>query len=325
MAVRRLYVVLAALLVLVAVVTAGLLASRDHRAGRSSSPGTGSGAVSPFTGEEGRRGPVLAVKVDNVAAARPQTGLGRADIVYAEQVEGGQSRLMAIFSSHQPRTVGPVRSARQSDLELLRQFGHPALAYSGAQSRLLPLLRAAPVENVTPDNVPEAFFRGSGRPAPHNLFVRPGRALDSAPDASRARDIGFRFGQAPSGGHPTAQRSLRYPAARFSFTWSAGTHRWLVSMDGRSARTTDGGRLGAATVVIQSVTVRPSRFHDRSGNVSPFTETVGSGSATVLRGGRAFDAHWSRPDASGGTAFTTRDGSPLRFARGPVWVVFTPR
>jgi hypothetical protein len=81
---------------------------------------------------------VLAVKIDNIAYARPQTGLTHADIVYVLPVEGGLSRFLAVFSSGNPPVVGPVRSAREDDLKLLRQFGRPAFAYSGATARLLP-------------------------------------------------------------------------------------------------------------------------------------------------------------------------------------------
>ncbi|MDT3396882.1 DUF3048 domain-containing protein [Streptomyces sp. B1866] len=280
---------------------------------------------SPFTGEPAGRAPVLAVKVDNAAAARPPTGLDRADIVYAEQVEGGLSRLMAVYSAHLPPTAGPVRSARESDLELLRQFGRPALAYSGVQGRLQPAVDRAPLYPVTPGTAPRAYERSQDRAAPHNLYVRPAEALRAAPRASDAADIGFRFGAAPAGGRARTEQTVRYPAARFTFTWSGDGARWLVSMDGGPARTADGRRLAAATVVVQYVTVRPSRYHDRWGSVSPFTETVGSGRALVLRDGRAYDARWSRPGGGSGTAYRTPDGDRLPFARGPVWVVFAAR
>ena len=88
-------------------------------------------------------GRVLAVKIDNLAPARPQTGFTGADIVYVLPVEGGLSRFMAVFSSRFPSVIGPVRSAREDDLELLRQFGRPAFAYSGAQPQLLPVVERA--------------------------------------------------------------------------------------------------------------------------------------------------------------------------------------
>ncbi|MFF2202476.1 DUF3048 domain-containing protein [Streptomyces sp. NPDC058145] len=245
-------------------------------------------------------GSPLAVKIDNVSAARPQTGLGAADVVYAEQVEGGLSRLMAVYATRLPKSVGPVRSARESDLELLRQFHEPTLAYSGAQRKLLPLI---------------------GRAAPHNLYVRPARLLPSAPGRT-VLTTGFRYGPAPFGGSPAAARTVRYPAARFTFTWSEGRGGWLIAMDGTPATTTDGGRPAPPTVVVQYVRIRSSKYHDVLGNHTPYTETTGSGRAEVLRDGRSFDARWSRPAAADGTEFTTADGGPMNFADGQVWVVF---
>nr|WP_259408230.1 DUF3048 domain-containing protein [Streptomyces akebiae] len=266
-------------------------------------------------------GPVLAVKIDNASAARPQTGLDAADIVYAEQVEGGLSRLMAVYATRFPEAVGPVRSARESDLELLRQFDEPTLAFSGAQGKLLPLIDGAPLQAKTPEDAGDAYFRGDEKPAPHNLYLRPGELMGSAPGAD-ALTTGFRYGPAPSGGTPEDSRTVRYPAARFTFTWSDDSRRWEVSMDGRPTITTDDVRVAPATVVVQYVTVRESRFRDFLGNNTPYTETVGSGRAEVLRDGRVFEADWARKTATDGTAFTTTDGEPMNFAEGQVWVVY---
>ena len=81
-----------------------------------------------------------------------------------------------------------------------------------------------------------------------------------------------------------------------------------------------GGRLSPATVVIQHTPVRTSRFLEY-GKPPPYAESVGSGPALVLRDGKAWTAHWSRPDADGGTTFTTASGQPMTFARGQVWIV----
>ncbi|WP_394813797.1 DUF3048 domain-containing protein [Streptomyces litchfieldiae] len=276
--------------------------------------------VSPFTGRQVTEdGPVLAVKIDNAPQARPHTGLDAADIVYVEPVEAGLSRLVAVYSTQLPELVGPVRSARESDLELLRQFDEPALAYSGVQSRLQPLIDDAELFPEPPEAAPDAYRRDESRAAPHNLYVRPETLLDAAPEASRADDIGFTFGPAPeSGGEPTADYNVTYPSAAFSFSWSPDQERWAVAMDGAP---TD---LGAPTVVVQKVTVRQSEYHDSRGNFTPYTETVGSGEAVVLRDGQAFPAEWERDHEREGTEFTTPDGEPMNFAPGPVWVVFEP-
>src|SRR5690349_15484139 len=275
---------------------------------------------SPFTGEPvPSLGPVLAVKIDNLAPGRPQTGLTGADLVYVIPVEGGLSRLLAVFSSHVPPVIGPVRSAREDDLELLRQFGRPAFAYSGAQPQLLPVVARARIVDLYDGRV-RGYFRDPGRAAPHNLYARSSQLLAQAPGASQARDIGFRFGPAPPGGRPVTSFRVSYPAASFTFRWPAGAGRWLVEMDGKPARAAAGGQLAAPAVVIQYTKVRTSRFLE-AGTRPPYAQSTGTGTAVVLRGGRAYDVRWSRPDADGGTAFTTASGQPMTFARGPVWVV----
>ncbi|MEU4464646.1 DUF3048 domain-containing protein [Streptomyces sp. NPDC024017] len=313
-----------------AATTAALLAATVTAAlaaGCTSGGGPGDdGRGAPKKSEQGASpsatGPsALVVKIDNAASARPHTGVDAADVVYAEQVEGGLSRLMAVYATRLPKTIGPVRSARESDLELLRQFGRPTLAFSGAQKKLLPLIDEAPLRAETPENAADAYFRGSGRPAPHNLYLRPERIVPEAPGQA-ALTTGFRYGPAPEGGTATASRTVRYPAARFTFTWSDSRDRWLIGMDGTPATTADGERMAAETVVVQYVKVRESAFQDFLGNNTPYTETVGSGKATVLRDGRAWDVNWTRDDAADGTTFTTGDGTPVNFAKGRVWVVF---
>lgn len=287
-------------------------------------PASSAALTSPFTGEPiAALGPVLAVKIDNLAPARPQTGLTTADIVYVLPVEGGLSRFLAIFSSRFPPVIGPVRSAREDDLELLRQFGRPAFAYSGAQPQLLPVVEKARTADLYAGRA-GGYFRDPRRVAPHNLYAHTRQLLAEAPGASRAHDIGFRFGPAPAGGRATASFSVSYPAAAVSFRWSGKDGRWLVWLDGMPARAAEGGPLSAATVVIQYTAVRTSRFLE-AGTRPPYAESTGAGTGVVLRGGQAYVIRWSRPGADGGTTFTTMSGQVMTFARGPFWVVLAAR
>ena len=328
---RRRIAIAAAAAVAVAGLAIGLLTAfsggqaAPRQAAPSPSPSQTGPLTSPFTGEPVTSlGRVLAVKIDNIVYARPQTGLSEADIIYVLPVEGGLSRLLAIYSSHIPPVVGPVRSAREDDIALLRQFGRPAFAYSGATPVLLPFIHQhARIVDLYAGRV-GGYYRDYSRIAPYNLYARTRRLLAEAPQASRARGIGFRFGPPPAGGRPARSESVRYPAASFTFTWSPGSRRWLISMDGTPARATGTGRLSAATVVIQHTTIRTSRFKEY-GSRPPYAVSTGNGAATVLRDGKAYQAHWSRKDANGGTTFTTPSGQPMTFARGPVWIVLAPR
>jgi hypothetical protein len=292
--------------------------------GSSAPPAAAPGPLlSPFTGEPVQAlGPVLAVKIDNIKVARPSTGLKSADIVYSLPVEGGLSRLLAVFSSHFPPVIGPVRSAREDDLELLRQFGRPAFAYSGATPHLLPFIHRAPIVDLYAGlpSVASSYFRDPRRVAPHNLYGRTAMLLSDASGASKASDIGFRFGPLPAGGHSVPSYSVSYPAASFTFRWSAPDGRWLVWMDGAPALATEGGQLGGATVIIQYTQITTSRFLE-AGSRPPYAVSTGSGSAVVLRNGQEFTVHWSRPSADGGTTFTLPDGQRMLFAPGQVWVV----
>lgn len=273
-------------------------------------------ATAPLTG------PALAVKIDNVPTARPQTGLGSAEVVYVEPVEGGLTRLVAVYTGAPPAIVGPVRSARRTDVELLAQYGTPVLAYSGAAPELLPTLHTANLVNAAPAQAGSAYFRDNKRSAPHNLFVRTSRLPDGARPPAVAP---LRFGPAPVAGAPVTTYRVAYRAATFAFTWSAGDARWLVSMNGTPVRSTDTGRVLAATVIWQQVPVTASEpGEDARAGGSPVAHTVGSGQAIVLRDGQSFTTTWSRPAAQSPTTFHTAAGQELPLAPGPVWVLLTP-
>lgn len=267
-------------------------------------------------------GPVLAVKIDNVPAARPQTGLGSADVVYVEPVEGGLTRLVAIFAGDLPEEVGPVRSARRTDLDLLAQYGAPVLAYSGAAPELLPELRSADLVNAAPDDAASAYHRSRNRRAPHNLYVTPAELPDGATAPAEAPLL---FGAAPAGGVPTTTHDVAFSAARFTFTWSAPDGRWHIAMNSEPATSTESGPLTAATVVVQRVVVTQGEAGEDAGrSASPVAQTVGSGQSDVLRDGRLFAGTWSRPSADAPTRYRTDGGADLPLASGPVWVLLLP-
>jgi len=293
--------------VLIAALGSGCTISDGTTDGQSST----APSLSVLTGEAGAAGRVLAVKIDNVSAARPQTGLNDADLVYGIEVEGGLSRLMAVFDSdHLPASVGPVRSARETDLQLLAEYDHPALAFSGAQSQLLPVLEnSSEIDAVTGTS---AFYRVSDRAAPHNEYLHTKGLADNA---GVAKDIGLTFSATvPAGGTPKTTTSASMPAAKFGFTWDGSQYK--VAMDGSSSPWT------AANVIIQHVQVKQSQYHSRTGYV-PYSQTVGQGSATILRNGRSYAVQWDRPTETDGTAYTL-DGKPLPLNPGRTWIILEP-
>ena len=279
----------------------------------------------------GGNGPILAVKIDDTPSAHPQINLDKADVVYIEQVEGGLSRIAAIFSNPKilPDLVGPVRSARLSDLDILSQYGRVGFAFSGAQRLFYPKIDAANLVNLSADHEPASIYsRDLTRQEPTNLILHPRSLLTKAIDVEKKvlalpKDPGWKFGAAPAGGEAVVSASFKWPASKYSATWSASENRWLLSYDGAPDLGADGRQLGSPTLIIQKVSITPSIYHDKVGGVTPFSQTVGSGTAYLLRDGRAIPIFWNRSTAETPTTWTLKDGKSANFATGQIWIALT--
>ena len=134
-----------------------------------------------ISGRVGVDGPIMAVKLDDTSSARPQIGLEDADVVYIEQVEGGLTRLAAIFSSEIPTNIGPIRSARISDIDILSQYGKVIFAYSGAQRAMLTVIANSNLWDYGAQRQsPTIYTRDANRPAPYDMVLRGDLLLEKA-------------------------------------------------------------------------------------------------------------------------------------------------
>ncbi len=281
-----------------------------------------------LSGREGTNGPVLVVKIDDTNSARPQIALEDADVVYIEQVEGGLTRLAAVFSSVIPTRVGPVRSARISDIDIVRQYGHVAFAYSGAQKKLLPVISAAYLQNLGAQTQSSTIYTTDPlRTPPYAMVLRAdllmAKTVEKGYQIERTKSVGWSFGDAPVGGKRTESVIIHWPAARYGATWSSQERRWLLAHNSTNDVAESGKILGPTTLVIQMVSITASEYHDKVGGVTPFSQTVGTGKGFVLRDGKSYAATWSRPSAEVGTTWSLADGSEIKFAPGQVWVALT--
>ena len=283
-----------------------------------------------LSGREGLDGQILAVKIDDTVAARPQIGLDKADIVYIEQVEGGLTRLAAIYSSEIPQLIGPVRSARITDIEVLAQYGTVVFAYSGAQSKFLPVIRAANLHDYGAQRQsPTIYTRDPLRNSPTNMVLRADLLMEKVAEdekvVSRSAPNAWSFGEKPLGGSPVSEVKVSWPAATYEFRWSVEENRWTVFNNGVPNLSATGAPHSPTTVVIQKVQIVPSIYGDKLGGVTPHSLTIGSGTGHILRDGEYFPATWSRTDAQSGTTWMALDGTPLNFARGQVWVALVEK
>jgi hypothetical protein len=283
--------------------------------------------ISPLTGLPGANNPVVAVKVDNVAN-EPQSGLNQADVVYVELVEGGLTRLVPIFASQQPTKVGPVRSARLTDIQLLGQYGKVAFTFSGGAAEVIAAVRSANVRFDGYSSYPGVYRMDPERVAPYRYLLDVAALAAQAPGVV-AKDIGFRFGAPPAAPATglVAARSVttQIGTTRIGADWDVATKSWLLSRDGGQLMLTDGSRVSATNVLVEYVSVSATDVSDHNGVHSPLSKTVGTGPATLFRDGVRYDGTWSRKNAAAPTTWTSTAGTPLTLAPGRTWVLLAPR
>lgn len=292
-------------------------------------------SANPLTGVVTRRPPArpaLVAKIDNVDRARPQTAIDRADIVYEEMVEGRLTRLVAVFHSDLPDTVGPVRSVRTTDLDLIDQLGTPLLAASGANPGVLAAVaeaeRAGALINVNAIEAGTAYFRSSTRRAPHNLFARTTDLYRAAGGRGGAPDPLFTY-RAPGhnpGGRPSAGVDIDFGSTTVGFRWSTEARGWQRTQNG-TAHTVASGTTpaGGTTVAPDNVIVLEVTYGTSSIDAeSPEARTIGSGRAWVFTAGRVVAATWSRSAPTDPIALHDGDGAPVALTPGQTFVELAP-
>jgi hypothetical protein len=272
------------------------------------------------------RATAVVVKIDNVDPARPQSGVNQADVVYEEMVEGGLTRLAAVYQSQYPNLVGPVRSGRLTDPPIVDDLNHPVFAYSGTNAVFLPILRSQPVTAVDDGNHAASFFRTSLHANPHNLYSSVlGLASVStthAPPPPLFNYLPAHTAFRGTGIVPAAQVAIGFPNATVGWTWSPAAHLWLRSQNGTIDVDGAGIQLSTTNVIVQFVPYVVSLFGYESGipTTIPAGQLVGTGVAWFFSNGEMVKGTWSRASVTSVTTYKDARGAPIRLNRGRTWV-----
>ena len=271
--------------------------------------------------------PALAVKVENLPEARPQAGLDRADIVYEELVEGGITRFIAVYQCHDAGRVGPVRSGRLTDPDVLVQFGHPAIGYADGANQVVKAIDRAGLIDVNYVSAASAYTRDPNRPAPHDLYASTRALWKAAGSKDGAPEPIFSYDPDVQGRSRRAS-TVHLPFSGYSdvlWNWSKQDGTWLRSYGPEPDLTEDGSQVSATNVVVMSVEVTyPGTIVDAAGNPSPEVTLTGSGKAWVFRDGRMILGHWERASLTDITRFVSKDGHEIALAPGTTWVELLP-
>lgn len=285
-------------------------------------------AIAPLTGETIPVGtalnPSLAAKIDNHAAARPQVGLERTDIVFEELVEGGMTRYVAVWQSDIPDEIGPVRSIRPMDPDIVSAFGG-IIAYSGGQQRFVALMQATNVFNAIHGQraTENTFYRTKTKKAPHNVLVKAATVVGEHPDLPAPQQqfafaLDIASSTAAKDGTPASAINLVFSNATApSWTWDAAQSKFLRAQLGVADMDSNGAQLSATNVVAVFVGI------DKSLGV-PKTQLVGSGEAWVASGGKYIHATWSKDAATSVIRLVDDQGVTIRLAPGNTWIELVP-
>ncbi|MDO9397571.1 MAG: DUF3048 domain-containing protein [Herbiconiux sp.] len=268
-------------------------------------------------GESVKKHPVLVLKMDNTASSAPQQGLGAADLVVEELVEGGVTRLAAFYYSTIPGDVGPVRSMRASDIGIVSPV-HASVVTSGAASVTIDRIKDAGITYYAEGSA--GFFRESSRPSPYNLFTnldevakaaagKPGRPVDYLPFGS-ADDL-------PDGQKATSIRASFSGSHTTTWTYQEGRY---TNVDTFAA---DDDQFPADTVLVLRVKVGDAGYRDPAGNPVPETQLEGTGEAMLFHGGRLVRGTWSKDTLKAPIKLTTKSG-PLEVPAGHTWIELIP-
>ena len=274
--------------------------------------------------------PSVACKIDNSEAARPQLGLNRTDVVFDEMVEGGLTRLVAIWHSDQPAAVAPVRSIRPMDPDIISPFGG-IVCYSGGQWAFMQMMLNTNVFNAseTSEKDKGTFSRSADREAPHNVVVDVAKLATAHPEIS-APAVQFGFANALAGstaalqGTPVSDIKVYFPLALAQWAPNADESRFLRTQDGKiHTDAADGSQLSAANVVIMTMQIDRSYLDRRYGNV-PKTVMIGTGQAQVCSAGKCVNATWSKASQTAPITLTDAAGNPVLLAPGNTWFELMP-
>ena len=275
--------------------------------------------------------PSVACKIDNGSeAARPQAGLNSTDIVFDEMVEGGLTRLVAIWHSTQPNAIGPVRSIRPMDPDIVSPFGG-IVCFSGGQRVFVDMIKEAPVfvASETTEQEKGTFSRASDRFAPHNVIVDVQKLAADHPELTPPASQ-FQFGKdvqtstAGASGIAVTKFDIKFPLANVLWAPTEDGSKWLRTQDGRPLMDKlDGTQVAATNVVILQVRIDRSYLGGRYRNV-PKTVMVDAGKAWVFSGGKYAEANWTKTSATAPIALTDATGSPVLLAPGNTWVELVP-
>ena len=269
--------------------------------------------------------PAMAVKVGNTDFARPQAGINQADVVFEEIVEAGLTRLVAVFQSTVPAQVGPIRSARLTDISIVFPFGQPLFVSSGGNPETMGAVEQTGLTDVNEAKAPDAFIRREDREPPDDLY-----ALG---DAVYAQDTALAVAPGPllfhrpagveaSGGRPVQGIEVEYGGTTVAFRWDGDGGVWRRDQNGSPHVDEEGVQAAPQNVIVQFVEYTATDQVDANGTTVERAVLDGvGGEVWVLTDGMLIEGTWFKGNFTNPTTFTSADDQIIGLTPGRTWIL----
>jgi hypothetical protein len=289
--------------------------------------------ASPLTGVQvdpalaGR--PVTAVMIENSGAARPQSGLQDAGVVYEAIAEAGITRFMALYQEGQPQYIGPVRSLRPYFIDFAAPY-EASIVHVGGSPDALSIVSNGSFRNLDQFYNSGYFTRISSRYAPHNVYT--GFALlDRLNQAKSYTKSTF------TGWPRKADKKLKVPTAKtihlaisspdfyadYSYDPKSNTYSRSEGGQPHIELVNAGDKTGPQLhpkVVIALVMGLSNGALDASGAYYSNYVDYGSGQMFVFQDGGVTTGTWSKSGTTDQFHFSEDNGTPVKLNAGQTWI-----
>ncbi len=268
--------------------------------------------------------PVTAVMIENSLAARPQSGLGQAGVVFEALTEGGITRFMALYQDTAPTYVGPVRSARPYFVQWLLGFD-AAYAHVGGSPLALLDIQNWGVRDLNQFYNGSYYTRISSRYAPHNVYTSIANLhnLEAKKGFLHSNFTSWPRTPATPLKTPTVTKinlTLSGPDYNPSYSYNPSTNSYDRSEAGEPQIGTDLKKQISPKVVIAMIIPETNGSLDSTGAYYADYATIGSGQVYVFQNGGVQIGQWTKNSNNSQIMFTTSSGQPLKLIPGQVWI-----
>ena len=282
----------------------------------------------PAPGNQVPQRPAVSAKIDNYSAARPQSGLEAADIIFEEPVEGGITRFNAFFQCQNSDKIGPIRSARQIDIGINSMFNNAGLAHIGGIDPVLQNITASGIPNLDLGNYGNSFVRDNSRYAPYNAYTSTAQLYALVPNQHTPPNPVYTYSTTvPSGTVVTSFNANFSFEANVTWSWDAASGTWLRFYNETTPdKQLDGKQNNAVNVIVQTIHTTLGPWVENSGGGLEVQAELWntSGPAKIFRNGVMIEGTWSRGDKSSPTVFKDAKGKVIAMNPGRTWVELFP-